>query len=188
MIDELNYRGERIPYEIIKSQRRTISVEIRSDSSVLVRIPQRMTKAETKTFVDGKAEWIVSHRQQMKERMEANPKIRLEDRREETLKLWNGEGGRQFLKRVSEWAGKMGVTYGRITIRDQKTRWGSCSSKGNLNFNWKLLAVPQELSDYVIVHELAHRLEMNHSPRFWAVVEQQLPDYKQLRQELKKYQ
>ena len=70
------------------------------------------------------------------------------------------------------------MTYGRITIREQKTRWGSCSSKGNLNFNWKLIRMPQEILDYVVVHELAHRMEMNHSPRFYRIVASVLPDYK----------
>jgi predicted metal-dependent hydrolase len=77
------------------------------------------------------------------------------------------------------------VSYGRITIRNQKTRWGSCSGKGNLNFNCLLMLAPPEVLDYVVVHELCHRREMNHSPRFWALVEQVLPDWRQRRQWLK---
>ena len=72
----------------------------------------------------------------------------------------------------------MGVTYGRISIRAAKTRWGSCSGEGNLNFHWKLILMPLEILDYVVVHELAHRKQMNHSPLFWAEVEKVLPDYK----------
>ena len=79
----------------------------------------------------------------------------------------------------------MGVDYGRITIREQKTRWGSCSSKGNLNFNWKLVLLAPELLDYVVVHELAHRREMNHSKNFWKIVEAELPDYREQRRRLK---
>ena len=81
----------------------------------------------------------------------------------------------------------MGVTYGRISIREQKTRWGSCSSAGNLNFNWRLIFAPEEVLDYVVVHELAHRKEMNHSKAFYAVVESVLPDYKSSRRWLREH-
>ena len=80
-------------------------------------------------------------------------------------------------QRVAYYAEKMGVTYGRITIRNQKTRWGSCSSKGNLNFNCMLMLAPREVLDYVVIHELCHRKEMNHSKRFWKEVEKVMPDY-----------
>ena len=80
----------------------------------------------------------------------------------------------------------MGVTYGKVTIRSQKTRWGSCSARGNLNFNCLLMLTPPEVQDYVLVHELAHRIEMNHSPRFWKIVENVLPDYKRRKQWLRK--
>ena len=80
-------------------------------------------------------------------------------------------------QRLNVYAPRVGVTPGRIAIRDQKTRWGSCSGKGNLNFNWKLIMAPPQALDYVVVHELCHLHEFNHSPRFWALVEAQLPDY-----------
>ena len=79
------------------------------------------------------------------------------------------------------------VTYGRITIRHQKTRWGSCSSSGNLNFNCALMNTTPEIIDYVVVHELCHRKQMNHSALFWAEVEKVLPNYKELRSALKNY-
>ena len=83
------------------------------------------------------------------------------------------------------YARKMGVTYGRISIREQKTRWGSCSSVGNLNYNWKLVLMPPGVLDYVVVHELAHRREMNHSAAFWKVVATWMPDYKKYRKWLR---
>ena len=79
----------------------------------------------------------------------------------------------------------MNVQYGRITIRNQKTRWGSCSSKGNLNFNCLLMLAPDEVVDYVVIHELCHLIEMNHSKAFWKQVEQMMPDYKKHRKWLK---
>ena len=81
----------------------------------------------------------------------------------------------------------MGVTYGRISIRSAKTRWGSCSSEGDLNFHWKLVLMPPEVLDYVVVHELAHRKEMNHSRKFWAEVKNVLPDYEKRRKWLKEF-
>ena len=89
--------------------------------------------------------------------------------------------------RVEYFARIIGVTYGNITIRNQKTRWGSCSSKGNLNFNYQLYYLPDELLDYVVIHELAHRRYMDHSKEFWAEVEKYCPDYRERRQQLKKY-
>ena len=81
-------------------------------------------------------------------------------------------------KESAAYARKMGVTYGRITIREQKTRWGSCTSEGNLNFNWRLIFAPEKVLDYAVVHDLSHRKEMNHSPAFYAVVASVMPEYK----------
>ena len=88
--------------------------------------------------------------------------------------------------RVAYYADILGVNYGRIAIRSQKTRWGSCSAKGNLNFNCLLMLVPEEIMDYVVVHELCHLIELNHSSSFWSEVERILPDYKERRKWLKK--
>jgi predicted metal-dependent hydrolase len=90
-----------------------------------------------------------------------------------------------FEERVAYHAQIMGITYGRISVRDQKTRWGSCSSKGNLNFNYRLYYMPQHLMDYVIIHELSHRRQMNHSKLFWAEVQKYCPNYKKCVNELK---
>lgn len=77
--------------------------------------------------------------------------------------------------------------YNKITIRNQKSRWGSCSSKGNLNFNYRIFLLPDELTNYIIIHELCHLKEMNHSKKFWNLVNEQIPNYKEKRRELKKY-
>lgn len=93
-----------------------------------------------------------------------------------------------FEKRVQFYCDIMNVSVGRITIRNQKTRWGSCSSKGNVNFNYQLYYMPQELMDYVIVHELSHRRYMNHSAEFWEEVEKYCPEYRTYRKQLKEYE
>ena len=96
---------------------------------------------------------------------------------EEILTL--AEQMRQRLpEKLNRHAASMGVTFGRVTIRCQQTRWGSCSGKGNLNFNCLLMLAPEEVLDYVVVHELAHRKQMNHSALFWQEVARECPDYK----------
>ena len=87
--------------------------------------------------------------------------------------------------RVEHFARVMGLNYGKVAIRAQRTRWGSCSAKGNLNFNCLLVLLPDEVRDYVVVHELAHLKDMNHSPRFWAEVGKVIPDYKLRRAQLR---
>ena len=99
---------------------------------------------------------------------------------------WLREYARAELERkVEAFRKQMRVSVNRIVIKEQKTRWGSCSSKGNLNFNWKLILMPERILDYVVVHELAHRKQMNHSPVFWKEVETVLPDYRERRQWLR---
>ena len=99
--------------------------------------------------------------------------------------MYRKKARKQLEDRAAYYAGLMGVTYNRITVRAAKTRWGSCSARGNLNFHWKLILMPPEVLDYVVVHELAHRREMNHSSRFWTEVERIMPDYKRRRKWLK---
>lgn len=91
-----------------------------------------------------------------------------------------------ILSRVAELNQSYGFKHGKIAIRNQKTRWGSCSKKGNLNFNYKIALLPQKMMDYVVVHELCHLGEFNHSKRFWALVERTVPDYRQIRAEMRK--
>lgn len=94
------------------------------------------------------------------------------------LESWyRNEARAALLARVTARAAELGVTFGRLTLRDQRTRWGSCSSLGNLNFNWRLILAPDAVLDYVVVHELAHRREANHGARFWAIVAAHCPDY-----------
>lgn len=97
----------------------------------------------------------------------------------EALRAWyRMKASALFSERAAHFAAAMGVAYKRIFIKDQRTLWGSCSQAGNLNFNWRVVLAPAAVLDYLVVHELAHLLEMNHSRRFWAHVERQCPDYR----------
>ena len=102
-----------------------------------------------------------------------------------SLKSFIENISQKIVDRVRFYQKKMGVTVGRVAIRNQKTRWGSCSAKGNLNFNYQIYYLPDELLDYVVVHELAHRRHMNHSDEFWREVEKYFPMYRQCRKRLK---
>jgi len=167
-----------VTYQIIRSRRKTIAIQIKPDGQVIVRCPMRMNTADIQKFVQSKSAWIVKHLSKLPPDRE--PPLtagEVETLREKTRGL--------VTERSAYFAPIVGVTYERISIRTQRTRWGSCSSKGNLNFNCLLGLAPVEVLDYVVVHELCHRKEMNHSPRFWAEVEAVLPDYRESKKWLK---
>lgn len=167
-------------YTIIKSKRKTLGLQVKEDGQVIVRVPFRISKSQIEAFVQSHEGWIQKARERISKNQENRSSITEEQRRQGIRKAME-----VIPQRVAYFSERMGVDYGRITIREQKTRWGSCSSKGNLNFNWKLVLLPMELLDYVVVHELAHRIEMNHSPEFWLVVEKELPEYREMRSQLK---
>ena len=99
---------------------------------------------------------------------------------------WYRRRAAEVLKeRIAHWAPLVGVAVPPVTIKDMHSRWGSCSAKGRVNLYWGLVALPLELADYVVVHELAHLLELNHSPAFWRGVERVLPDYRERRKRLR---
>lgn len=167
--------------ELIRSNRKTIAVQIKGDGRIIVRAPLRMAAKDIQRFVDSKATWIEKHLAIIKQRQQP---IASAFTLEKLHQL--ADAAKQDIpQRVARFAALVGVTYGRITIRAQKSRWGSCSGKGNLNFNCLLMLCPEDVRDYVVVHELCHRKELNHSPRFWAEVETVLPGYKVQRKWLK---
>ena len=175
--------SSQISYQIIRSSRKTMSLEIKADGSVVVRAPLRLSEAKIQKFVEEKQEWILKNLEKIQKR---------DAQKENVQKLSALE--RQHLQnkacvvipsRVAYYAEKLGVSYGKITLRQQKTRWGSCAANGNLNFNWLLILAPPEVLDYVVVHELCHRREMNHSQAFWKEVEKILPDYRERQKWLK---
>ena len=162
--------------QIIRSRRKTIQTSVNVDGEVILRVPVRTSQAEIEKVLREEKDWILRHLEKMKERQEK--KDLLPPFTNEEIKKLGDQAVHYIPERVAYYAECLHVTYGRITIRNQKTRWGSCSAKGNLNFNCLLMMTPPDIIDYVIVHELCHRLEMNHSPRFWKYVASIMPDYK----------
>ena len=169
--------------KIIRSNRKTLAIQINPDLSVTVRAPMYAPQSDIERILREKESWIQKHIEKIREQ-EANKKeiqgesVESEYLTNEEIKKLADKALQHIPKRISYYAKQIGVTYGKITIRNQKTRWGSCSSKGNLNFNCLLMLMPPEVIDYVVVHELCHRNQMNHSKAFWKEVEKILPNYK----------
>ncbi len=155
--------------QVIRSSRRTVAVEITRDRRVLVRAPMRMKDRDIERFLEMKSPWIESHL--------ARPVTTQPPLTEEEKAALMAAAREDIPRRMEKFAPLVGVSVGRITIRCQHTRWGSCSNKGNLNFNCLLMLCPPWVRDYVVIHELCHRREMNHSPRFWELVSENCPDY-----------
>ena len=165
-------------YRIIRSRRKTITIEITPRGDLLVRAPLRTSQRDIQRFVAEKQHWIATHLAKLP------PVIPMTAEEHHALI----RSAKEFLpQRVAFYARQIGVTYGRITVRSQHRRWGSCSASGNLNFNCLLMLMPPDVRDYVIVHELCHRKQMNHSPKFWSEVAQIFPSYPEQRRWLSQH-
>ena len=172
-MSKIIYRG--ISATILRSCRKTISVQIKRNV-VIVRAPEKMSDQEIISFLERKWSWISKHIilvQQIQKQLEGQKPYTYDE-----LKALAATALQVIPEKVKHYAELIGVDYGKITIRNQKTRWGSCSSKGNLNFNCLLMLLPEEVIDSVVVHELCHRKHMNHSQQFYAEIDRVFPHYK----------
>lgn len=160
-------------YRVIRSRRKTVTLKLCADGALVVQAPLGMTDEEIRRIIEKKRAWIEKHRALLEQRANKEPLLTASE-----LVTLKAQAKVDFDARVAHWAPIVGVSVHRITIRTQHTRWGSCSGKGNLNFNALLMLAPSEVRDYVVVHELCHRKEPNHSARFWAEVARVYPNYK----------
>ena len=177
-----------LPYTVIKSKRKTCSISINEDASIIFRVPLRTGNRQIMQLAEEKSHWIITHYLKIRENINSKPHSDLSEIQRKALESRYKEAARSYIpKRAAYYNTITGGTYKRISIRDQKTRWGSCSSKGTLSFNWRLMLAPPAILDYVVVHELCHLTHMNHSKAFWQAVEAAYPDYRNARKWLKEH-
>lgn len=175
----IELKGQTINYDIRRHKRaKRLRLTIGRDRKVILTLPRGISEAAGRRFIRQKADWIkrVLGKMQNTGGFTAGDRDYLRDK----------EKARALVReRLVYYNRFYGFKFNRISIRNQKTRWGSCSAQGNLNFSFKLLYLQPELADYVIVHELCHLGEMNHSARFWELVAKAVPDYKARRKRLR---
>ncbi|MEK7099654.1 MAG: SprT family zinc-dependent metalloprotease [Patescibacteria group bacterium] len=175
-------------YEIKESTRaRQVRVTVYPDGKVVVTKPVRMSNAVVEKFVKSKREWIEASQARFRKRSGGTPPIKLPKPRKGSYEYTEAVAAARRLatERLAHFNKQYQCTYGTISMRNQKTRWGSCTRQGNLSFNYRIAYLPAELADYIVVHELCHTREHNHSKQFWALVAQALPKHKELRTTLR---
>ncbi len=212
-------------YSVKYSDRKTVTITVERDRSVVVKAPQGMPEEKIASFVESKKLWIyekIKCTQKYSSEVPAKEfvsgetvlylgrKYRLEivksdleeihfsgkfivaavsaERASEVFREWYKKQASLIIpERVERYAKSLGVTYNKVLISDLKYSWGACTPKNNLNFNWRLIKAPMFVVDYVVVHELVHFLELNHTPKFWIIVSNQISRYKDARNWLREY-
>lgn len=168
---------------VVRSDRRTVSIIIERDLSVTVRAPRRIKEEEIERILREKAAWIERHRAIMRQRVAEEAAVA--PMTEQEKRACRAATAKALETLVPMYAERIGVTYSRVCVRFQKTRYGSCSSRGTLSFHAALSRMPREVMEYVVVHELCHRKHMDHSAAFWTEVERYCPTYREARRWLK---
>ena len=184
MKKEITLKDRRVTYTLRKSKRAyRMRLAVYCNGSVVVTAPHNLRKGMIERFIKEKAEWLCSKINYFKQ-FKGNSLF--EYNHEDYLKYKN-EAYNLICKRVEYFNNAYGYKFNKINIKNQRTRWGSCSKKGNLNFNYKIFFLPERIRDYIIVHELCHLKEFNHSYKFWDLVKKTYPDYRDIKYELIKY-
>jgi predicted metal-dependent hydrolase len=166
-------------YRVFRSKRKTLSLQVNPDLTVVVRAPKTVSQRQIERFVEQHRDWLGKALERTAKRQVKEANI---TQREEALK----QAAKEYLpKRTCQWAARMGVSPRSVRITSAKTRFGSCSPKNGICYSWRLMAYPPKAVDYVIVHELAHILQKNHSRKFYQIVQTYLPDWKERRDLLK---
>lgn len=178
----IKIKNIKIEYKIRKSKRaRRLRIAVYCDTSIVVTMPSDFSENKVKRFISDKANWIISKLFFFK-RLENSPMA--DNSKKNYLKLKNTAF--EFAnKRVEHYNNIYNFRFNKINIKNLRTKWGSCSIKRNLNFNYKIVLMPEKIANYIIVHELCHLKEFNHSVKFWNLVAKLMPDYLEIKEELK---
>lgn len=184
----IKIKGRDIEINIERSKRsRGLRLSVHPGGIVTLKAPHSMSEERldsiSKKFILEKGEWLLRAIDKLKKFAPNGPKKSVAETRKEYLK-YKGIAKSLVSERLRYFNQFYGYKIGNVTIRNQKSRWGSCSRKGNLNFNYRIALIPPELCDYIVVHELCHIGEMNHSKKFWDLVLRTMPDFKERRKKL----
>ncbi len=225
---EIKIEDEIIECKLIKSDRKSIAIEITRDGEVLIRVPKKMKEQDLGRIIKSRQRWIYVRVMAARERQPVSNlyvtgrkllflgqqielQVEYQNKRERVFQLgdklhvwimeehkeqiprmieqWYRHQARIILRNLTDkYANMMNLSVNQIFIKDQKTRWGSCSAKHNLNYNYRLVMAPEPVIEYVVIHELCHLIHMNHSVDFWHEVEKVQPEYKKYRKWLKEHQ
>lgn len=184
MKKQITLQNRKVAYTLRKSKRaRRMRLAVYCDGSVVVTTPHDLRETAAERFIREKTEWLFSKLAFFKQ-FEGKPVARYSY--EDYLK-YKDRARVLIEQKVEHFASKNGYQYNRISIKNQKTCWGSCSRKANLNFNYKIMFLPEKVQDYIIAHEICHLKEFNHSKRFWKLVAGMFPDYQEVKAELRKH-
>lgn len=184
MKKEIILNNTKITYTLRKNKRaKHLRISIGDISGVIVTLPSGVFEFQAKHFLKIKADWILEKINQAKlTARQKEPQLSVKE-----INWYKIEAKKLVIKKIKEFNSSNVFLYNKIFIKKQRTRWGSCSSNKNLNFNYKIALLPDHLSEYIVIHELCHLIELNHSKRFWNLVESYLPDYKTRKKELKNH-
>jgi predicted metal-dependent hydrolase len=185
MSDHSTHSAANIPYTLRRRRIRSMNITVRQTGEVIVSASPLVPRILIERFIAKKSSWIRGKRDYFAAHPVSAYSLLLHKRDRREFKALRDRALAILTERLEHFNKEYGFTYGRISIRDQHSRWGSCSAKGNINFNYKLILLPDELRDYVVVHELCHLGELNHSRKFWALVGQTIPEYKKLQKRLR---
>lgn len=174
-----------LPEKIVYSSRKTLALQVTKEGVLVVRAPRRVSKDYIQKFILQKKDWIEKTIQKVLHHKSKQTDFTISfEQKKEYKKLSRGVLGARLLY----WSGVMNLQYTSFRLSSAKTRWGSCSGKNSINLNWRLVMTPNEVIDYVVIHELAHIKQKNHSVKFWEIVQKYDPLWKHRRKWLRENQ